>query len=545
MSRLVPFTLAPGTFAQTIFVGGKVVTMDAADTIAQAVAIRDGLILRAGSDKDIRALAEPTTQVIDLGGRTLTPGLIDAHTHPQLMGAYSRWISFLPPEIKSIQDIKRKLADAVQKTAKGNWIRGICQFQALTDGRMPNRQDLDAISPEHPVWIMHQGGHFGVANSLGLQMGGISANTPNPTGGVIERDSKGNLTGVLYNLQAMDLISQHIPPMTVEMVRENILSPQRLLAACGVTSFQDNYIRPPDTIRTHLEMDRQGKTLLRGALYYALERPGDMAGALRIEHYAAPFTRFAGFKFILDGTLPVAYCHEPHKGLRWNMATWHPEVYKQTVRTLHETGLQICTHTLGDAALDLALDAYEEAMNANPRPHPRHRIEHCVLSTPRAIQRIRDLGVVIGFTPTLIRQGGDACRYLFDDKRFERVMVAREWLKAGIPLAIGADAPCMPWYTPQMTLWAAMARLPYSNKIIGADQRLTIHEALRAHTIGAAYAAHEEKIKGSLEPGKLADVTVWTEDPYRLPLQRLYSATVDLTMVGGKIIYQNGLEKRR
>ena len=531
-------TLPPGTFADAVFVNGKVVTMDAADTIVQAVTVKDGLILKTGSDKDLRTLAGPKTQVVNLRGRTLTPGLIDAHTHPQLMGAYGRWTPFLVPEVKSIQDMKRKLGEVARKTAKGNWIQGICQFQALTDGRMPNRQDLDPVSPEHPVWIIHQGGHFGVANSMALKMADISATTPNPMGGVIERDPKGNLTGVLYNLQAMDLILKHIPRMTAEMVRENILSPQRLLAACGVTSFQDNYVRPPDTIRRYLEIGRQGKMLLRGAVYYALERPPDLEGALKIEHYADPFMRFAGFKFIIDGTLPVAYCHEPHKGLKWNMPTWDPKTFKRTVRTLHDTGLQICVHTLGDAALDLALDAYEEAMTANPRPHPRHRIEHCVLSTPKAIKRMKDLGIVIGFTPTLIRQGGDSCRYLFDDKRFERVMVAREWLNAGIPLAIGADAPCMPWYTAQMTLWATMARLPYSNKVIGPEQRMTIQEALRAHTIGAAYAAHEEKIKGSLEPGKFADVTVWTEDPYKLPLERLYNTTVDLTMVGGKVIYQ-------
>ncbi len=531
-------TVAPGTFGDTIFVNGKVVTMDGADTIAQAVAVKDGLILKTGSDKALRELAGPKTQMIDLRERTLTPGLIDAHTHPQLMGAYSRRTSFSPPEVKSIQDLKRKLAEVTRKAAKGNWIWGISQFQALTDGRMPSRQDLDAVSPEHPVWIIHQGGHFGVANSLALKMAGISESTANPMGGVIERDTKGNLTGVLYNLQAMDLISKQIPRMTAEMVRENILSPQRLLAACGVSSFQDNYARPPDTIRRYLEIGRQEKMLLRGAIYYALERPQDLDGALTIEHYADPYMRFAGFKFILDGTLPIAYCHEPHKGLKWNMPTWDPKTFKRAVRTLHDTGLQISVHTLGDAALDLALDAYEEAMRANPRPHPRHRIEHCVLSTPKAIRRMKDLGIVIGFTPTLIRQGGDSCRYLFEDKRFERVMVARDWLKAGIPVAIGADAPCMPWYTAQMTLWATMARLPYSNKIIGPEQRLTIQEALRAHTIGAAYAAHEEKIKGSLEPGKFADVTVWTEDPYTLPLQRLYNATVDLTMVGGKIIYQ-------
>jgi predicted amidohydrolase YtcJ len=305
-----------------------------------------------------------------------------------------------------------------------------------------------------------------------------------------------------------------------------------------VTSFQDNYVRPPYTINMYLDIGRQGKMLLRGAVYYALERPNDLDGALKIAQYADKFVRFAGFKFIMDGTLPVAYCREPHKGLKWNMPTWNPKVFKKTIRALHDTGLQISVHTLGDAALDLVLDAYEEAMRANPRPDPRHRVEHCVLSTPKATKRMKDLGVVIGFTPTFTRQIGDACRYLFDDKRFERVMVTREWLEAGIHIAIGADAPCMPWYTPQMTLWTTMARLPYSGNIIGPRHRMTIKEALRAHTMGAAYAAHEEKIKGSLEPGKFADLAVWTEDPYKLPMGRLYNATIDLTMVGGRIVYQ-------
>jgi predicted amidohydrolase YtcJ len=538
LSPTAPPTLEPGTFAETIFVNGKVVTMDAADTIVQAIAIKDGLILKTGSDESLRSLTGPKTKVIDLRGRTLTPGLIDAHIHPQQMGLYSRMVPFLQPEVKSIQDMKRKLADVVAKTAKGNWIRGLCLFQALTDGRMPNRQDLDAVSPAHPVWIMHQGGHFGVANSMALKIANISANTPNPTGGVIERDPKGNPTGILFNIQATDLIIKHIPLATAEIVKENILSPQSLLAANGVTSFQDNYVRPVDTIRTYLEIGRQGKMLLRGAIYYALERPNDLDGALRIERYADKFIRFAGFKFIMDGQLPIAYTHEPHKGVTWNMPTWDPTTFKKTVRALHDTGLQICVHCLGDAALDLALDAYEEAMKANPRPDPRHRIEHCILSTPKATQRIKDIGVVIGVTPTFIRQGGDSYRYLFGDKRLERAVVTREWLEAGVHFALGADAPAMPWHTPQMTIWAAMTRLPYSNKVIGPEQRLTFREALRAHTMGAAYAAHEEKIKGSLEPGKFADVTVWTEDPYNLPVDRLYNTTIDLTMVGGKVAYQ-------
>ena len=537
-SPSAPLTPAPGTFAETIFMNGKVVTLDAADTVVQAVAIADGLILKTGSDKAIRSLIGPKTQVIDLRGRALTPGLIDAHIHPQQMGLYSRMIPFLPPEVKSIQDMKRKLADVVGKTAKGNWIRGISLFQAMPEGRMPNRQDLDTVSPAHPVWIMHQAGHLGVANSLALKMANISAQTPNPTGGIIERDSKGNPTGILYNIQATDLILKHIPLATAETVRENILSPQSLLAASGVTSFQDNYVRPIDTIRTYLEMGRQGKMLLRGAIYYAMERPHEMGGALQIERYGDKFIRFAGFKFIMDGQMTIAYCHEPHKGVTWNIPTWDPKIFKKTVRTLHDTGLQICVHCLGDAALDLTLDAYEEAMKANPRPDPRHRVEHCVLSTRKATQRIKDLGVIIGATPTFIRLGGDFYQHLLGDKRLERAMVTREWLEAGVHLAIGADAPAMPWHTPQMTLWASMTRLTNSGKVIGPGQRLTMQEALRAHTMGAAYAAHEEKIKGSLESGKFADVVVWTEDPYTLPLQRLSNATIDLTMVGGRIVYQ-------
>ena len=444
----------------------------------------------------------------------------------------------MPPEVKSIQDMKRKLANVVAKTAKGNWIWGLCLFEALTDGRMPNRQDLDEVSPVHPVWIMHRGGHFGVANSMALKIANISASTANPTGGVIERDSKGNSTGILFNIRATDLIIEKIPFLTAEMVRENILSPQSLLAANGVTSFQDNYVRPPETIKMYLDIARQGKMLLRGATYYALERPYDLQGALRIEHYADKFIRFAGFKFIMDGQAPIAYTHEPHKGVKWNMPTWDPTIFKKTVRALHDTGLQICVHTLGDAALDLVLDAYEEAMKANLRPDPRHRVEHCVLSTPDATKRIRDLGVVVGVTPTFIRQGGDSYRSLFGDKRMDRLIVTREWLDKGVHIALGADAPGMPWHTPQMTMWAVMTRLSYSNKLIGPEQRLTFREALRAHTMGAAYAAHEEKIKGSLETGKLADVTVWTEDPYALPVGRLYNATIDLTMVSGKVVYQ-------
>ena len=169
----------------------------------------------------------------------------------------------------------------------------------------------------------------------------------------------------------------------------------------------------------------------------------------------------------------------------------------------------------------------------------RHRIEHAVLTTPQATKRMRDLGIIVSTNPIFIRSSGDAYFTLFGEKRTqERTIVTREWLDAGIPVTIGSDAPTTPWYSPQATLAAAVTRLTLTNRVLGANHKMTIKEALRAHTITAAYAAFEEKIKGSLEPGKLADLIVWTQDPYPMTPEQLFNSTVDLTMVGGKVVYQ-------
>ena len=249
--------------------------------------------------------------------------------------------------------------------------------------------------------------------------------------------------------------------------------------------------------------------------------------------------RFAGFKFLLDGQLTMAYCHEPHNGVRWDLPTWDPQTFKDAVRALHDTGLQICVHCVGDAAADLTLDAFEEAMNANPRPDPRHRIEHAILTTPEATQRIKDLGVVVSTQPQFIRLGGDFYDDIFGEERAKRVIVTREWLDEGVNVALGSDSPTTPWYTPLATLVGATTRLTASDQQFEPDQVLTIQEALRCHTMGAAYAAHEEGTKGSVEVGKLADLAVWSRDPYTTTVQQLWHETnIEMTLVGGEIVYQ-------
>jgi predicted amidohydrolase YtcJ len=362
---------------------------------------------------------------------------------------------------------------------------------------------------------------------------------PSPQGGIIEKDASGELTGVFYNHRAMDLLRTHIPPFTTEAAREGILAAQPLFAAVGVTSFQDNNVRSSDTIETYLDLGRQGKMLLRGAVYMTLEWPKDLTRALAATRYDDPYMRFAGYKFLIDGQAPTAYCHEPHSGVQWNLPTWDPAGFKQAVAALHETGLQICVHCAGDAAVDLTLDAYEAAMNAHPRPDPRHRIEHAVLTTPEATRRMADLGVVVSTQPQFIRVGGNSWLSTFGEARMKRAIVTREWLDAGVHVALGSDAPTTPWLSPNAALAGAVARVNASNKVVGPEQRMTISEALRGHTFEAAYAAHEEMLKGSIEPGKLADLAVWGEDPLTCPIQQLMQAPIAMTIVGGKVVYES------
>ena len=520
-----------------LLVNGKVITVDAKDTIAQAVAIKNGLIQAVGASDELRARAGAATQIIDLKGKAVTPGLIDPHCHLQVVGMLNdQYTAFLLPEVKSIETLQQKLANVVAKTPKGKWINGYYFY--VGTGVIPRRQDLDKVAPEHPVWMMHQAGHYGVANSAALKIANITASTPNPQGGIIERDKSGELTGVFYNHRAMDLLRRHITLDKKSDPHTYVTTPQDVFVAMGITTFQDNNVRGVETTNAYLDTGKQGKMKIRGGINYTLEWPADVKTALNdIERYSDPMMRMAGFKFLIDGQMPTAFCHQPHNGISWNMSTWEPTMFKQAVRLMHDTGLQICVHCVGDAATDLVLDAYAEAMKANPRPDPRHRIEHAVITTREATRRMKDLGVVVSTQPAFIYVAGDSWARQFGDERTARAVVTREWLDNGVHLALGSDAPTGPLISPQLTLGGAVFRPTFSGKTLGPDQCLTIQEALRAHTMGAAYAMHEEKIKGSIEVGKLADLAVWNEDPYSAT-DHIGQVTIAMTLVGGKVVYQ-------
>lgn len=534
--------LAPGGSAQAVLFNGRVVAIDRQNTLASAIAIQDGRILQLGDDDTLRALAGPATNVIDLRGRTATPGMIDAHNHLHAVGLIgTAYIDVRPPGVATIADLQAEIAEGVAKSGPGDWV--IAAGVIALEGRFPDKNDLDPVSPENPVMVINMGGHVGAVNSFALALANVTAATPDPPFGQFRRDERGEPDGVVVNHSAMDYFRRLWPDdvLSPETLEQAILTPQAEFAAAGITSFQDVNVRGVDKMKTYFKVAREGKMSLRAYLLNTIEYYQELEGRtdeIDAMLYEDDYMQFGGYKFLVDGAGTAAYTHEPHSGLAWNIATWKPDQLKEAVAALHEAGYQCGFHVIGDAAVDMALDAIEYAMNKAPRPDPRHRLEHAVLNTDAALQRTKDLGVIVSAQPQMIRLLGDYLDTIWGSERASRMVPTRSWLDMGVPLALGSDAPTMPFYLPQMALATAIARLTLSDRVLGPEEALTIEEALYAHTMGSAYAAFQENLKGSLEPGKMGDVIVWADDPYSATPVELWSAKIDLTMVGGKVLYQ-------
>ena len=284
------------------------------------------------------------------------------------------------------------------------------------------------------------------------------------------------------NHPAMDVFRKLWPKdfLNTEVYEESVLYPQAKFASMGVTSFQDNYARDLERVQAYYNVAKRGEMTIRGQVMNVLEYIQELDGrieALNAMRYESDYMHFGGGKFQVDGALEASYTHEPHNGIAWNITIWKPKDLNEAVKAFHDAGYQVALHTGGDAAVDMALDAIENAMNKNTRPDPRHRIEHSVLNTDKALQRTKDLGVVISTQPTIIRAFGDAIERIWGEERAQRILPTRTWLDMGVPLALSSDAPSMPWWDPQSTLFASIVRVTWSKKPVSQEQALTIDEA--------------------------------------------------------------------
>jgi predicted amidohydrolase YtcJ len=531
---------AEQTPADLVLINGKIITVDLQDHIVQAVAAKDGKISAVGTTEEIRGYIGPDTQVIDLGGKTVTPGLIDSHAHIAHYGMIKlESVDLRPPAASCIADIARLIGERVATVSPGDWVRGEGFFE-MADKRNPTRADIDPVSPDNPVFLTSLGGHFGTANSNALELAGIDKNTPDPVGGFIERDATtGEPTGVLWNHQAMDLVRKYIPVRTKEQATSLILYAQDRYIAEGLTGFHDNNTKGIPILQGYLGAESQLK--FRGTLYFNVEKEADEQITLQYMQLAKrPMLSLAGNKMFLDGQVPTAYTHAPHPGMSWDKPTWDPDVFKRIVKNLNRAGRQLSFHVVGDAAIDLALDAIEEALADTPRADHRHRLEHVCIPTPQAIQRIKQLGVTVALQPGFIYISGDAMLYAFGTDRMQTAIPVKSFLDAGVPVGFGSDYPEVLEISPQIALWSAVNRLSDTGKQLTPNERVTIQQALRAHTIGSAYLGFEENEKGSIEVGKYADFTVWSGDLYTVPAMQIKDLRAVMTIINGKVVNRLG-----
>ncbi|MGH2561415.1 MAG: amidohydrolase [Thermomicrobiales bacterium] len=532
----------PEVIGDLLLYNGHVLTMDPDCPRATAIAIRGGKVAAVGGDVDAREAAGSRADVIDLKGRTATPGLNDAHAHPMGVGFAKRDLVLASPPNASIQDLIARVAGSVRQRPAGAWIVGRGYDQArLVEQRHPTRYDLDAVSPDHPVLLIRACHHIGVANSRALALAGLSAATPDPDGGTIDRDEHGEPTGVVRET-AHQLVRSAIGEPTDEEMAEALMLGGRAFLASGVTSTVEAGIYRPEEFHAYQRLRREGRLPVRTYLMMIIDAMLEPLAQVGIQTgMGDAWLRIGPAKLFSDGSIGgrTARMRSPYEGEAENIGLWMlpPHELKAKVLRAHRAGFQVGTHAIGDAAIDLVLDAYEEAMIADPRPNPRHRIEHFSIVDEAILARTARLGVIpvpgtsflYDFRPAYVQNLGlDRLRYTYG---------MASYLRHGIIAAASTDAPVVST-SATIGLQTMMTRADVNGDLVWPEEAVTLHDALRAYTVNGAYASFEESIKGSLTPGKLGDVTVFETDLEQAPATEIGAVKIDLTIADGRIAYE-------
>jgi hypothetical protein len=523
----------------TILVRGNIVTLDPAKPRAQAVAIFGDRFFAVGSTQEVFGLAGPSTRRIDLAGRTVVPGFIDAHNHPASAGL--QHLTNIDCDLRSIVEIQAAVRDRAAKTPPGEWVLGFKYDDTKTrEGRPLTRSDLDQAAPNHPVLIQHRGGHTAYLNSAGFARAEITETTPDPAGGKIDRDTSGRPTGRLAET-AVDLAMRHIKEDdSPDRRREGVKFISKALAKAGITSVHDvaasiDDWRAYQDARSAGELGTRIYTLVYGA---GIDR---MIAAGMRRAAGDEWVRLGGLKLVCDGSISerTARLAQPYVGRPddFGILVSTPEQLWPQMEKTHRAGLQIGIHANGDVGIDIVVGLYERLQKEFPRPDPRFRIEHCTVITPDLVRRIKALGAIPTPFSTYVYWHGEKMKE-YGAERLERMFALRSFLDAGIRPTFASDYPPGP-FEPMMGLQSMVGRADMKGTVWGGSQRVTVEEAIRIATLHGAYASFEESVKGSIEAGKLADLVVLGRDPFREPVTSLVSIPIERTMVGGRWMYES------
>lgn len=533
-----------------IFVNGQIVTMTGPRETAESVAVRDDKIADVGSADRIRKLAGPKTEIVDLAGKTLLPGFYAAHDHFPQVGRVALFDVDLnsPPvgPIKNIADLKAGLRKKAESTPAGKWVIGRGYDDTLlAEQRHPTRNDLDEVSKDHPIWIVHTSGHLGVANSKAFELAKITRDTPQPEGGAIRKDATGEPTGVFE--ERLTLVSRLTPSLTSAQRIETIRYCDRMYLAKGVTTtFIAGGMQAtiPDLVQAY---ETDGLHLRAIGLLAGNNMSAPMPIETRDKLSPIPdFVRPIGVKLGQDGSLQgyTGYLTAPYYKQPEGKQDYagYPirsrDKLIEMVTAWHKAGYQIAIHGNGDAAIDDILEAFRVANQIFPRTGTRHRIEHC--QTPREDQlaTMRELGVTPSFFVGHVFYWGDRHRDIFlGPERASRISPLKSALDHGLKFTIHNDTPVTP-VDPLLLVWCSVNRVTRDGKVLGPEQRIGVYDALAAVTRDAAWQSFEENSKGSIEPGNLADFVVLAENPLTVDPMRIKDIPILETIVGGRTVYR-------
>jgi predicted amidohydrolase YtcJ len=521
-----------------IFINGTLLTLDPeTQARAEALAVTRGRILAVGPREQVEGFARPETRCVDLAGRTLIPGFNDAHIHVWKVGHLLT--SLLDVRgAESLDDLRRDIREFASRLPEGAWLQARGYNEAtLREGRHPTRHDLDAVLPDRPVFLQRTCAHIAVVNSKALELAGITAATDAPPGGVIDRDEGGEPTGVLRET-ALGLVKSEIPQPSETECEAMIGAAGELLLSLGITSATDPAVMP-DVMAVYRSMDERGALPLRLSAS-AIRRPDGGGETLPLpERHVSDTLRVDSVKFFADGglsggtaALRVPYRHEDTRGI----LRFEEEELFELAREAHDAGLRISTHVIGDAAIDMVLAVLERLASRGTGPSPR--LEHFGLPDAEQLRRAARLRAFAVPQPIFLDElGGNFLRCL-PEVYLPRVYPVRAMLDAGLRVALSSDAPVVRDASPLRGIRAAVTRCTAAGEPLAPEQAISAEEALFAYTAGGALAGGEEANRGTLTPGKWADLAVLSENPLAVEPERLTEIRVDMTFVGGELVHE-------
>jgi predicted amidohydrolase YtcJ len=536
LALAVVHAASPSAAPTLILVNGKIVTVDAAFSYAEAAAVANDRFTAVGRTSEIRGLADRYTRIIDLHGRTVVPGLSDNHLHSAGGGPgvdLSR--------ARTLDDVLTAIRRRVSTSKPGDIVvtnRDWHEAQ-LKEQRLPLRRDLDNVAPANPVVVV-RGGHEYVLNSAALKKWGIDEKTSAPAGGRISRYEDKTLNGELVDrARSLVPLTDLAPYLSVQTTAERRVADNAAeysrLNAVGLTSVRHPGISVTE-YRQLSEMQKRGLLTIR---VNALLTYGEMGD--RKPDEGDEWLRVGGVKLSVDGGFEGGWMREPYEepygegGTFRGLETMPADTFASIVRALNRDGWRVATHAVGDAAIDQVLAAYEAADADRPIAGRRWSIEHAFIARADHFPRMKKLGLAVSAQDHLYLAGPSLVKY-WGNERAARTTPMRAFIDAGLPVSIGTDSPVVP-YPPLWAIYHFVTRNTISGGVLGPDQRITREEAVRASTLGNAWLTFEERIKGSIEPGKLADLVVLSDDIMTCPEKRIEQMDVLMTMVAGRIVF--------